>query len=167
MVSLRLLTERPLQILLFATIMAVFGLAACSNSQKKEEKKNPTKNTRQKNSQIKPGEKNSNENKSDTTKIKAITAKRGKKIAKSNGCFSCHTTNGTEKSAPTFKNLYGRKTTLKNNLTVTADSAYIAQSIKDPDAKIVKGFSPLMPPFNYLKDDQIASIIEYIKSISE
>ncbi len=171
MSSLRSISKSLPKILLFTAIAAFFFFAACSGqSQKKKntstESTTTTKNTRPQSSQTTTKEDTEQASK-DTTKTEAITAKRGKKIAKSNGCFSCHTTDGTEKAAPTFKNLYGRKTTLKNGLAVTADSAYLAQSIKDPNAKIVKGFSPLMPPFNYLEDDQIASIIAYIKSISE
>jgi cytochrome c oxidase subunit 2 len=103
----------------------------------------------------------------DTTKNNAITAAKGHKLSKTNGCFACHSIDGTKKVGPTWKDMYGRKTTLKDGSTVTADSAYIAKSITDPGAQVVKGYSPSMPSFNYLKKDQIASIIAYIKSISK
>jgi cytochrome c551/c552 len=96
-----------------------------------------------------------------------ISAAQGKKIAQNNGCFSCHSTNGKKMAGPTWKDLYGRKTTFKDGSTLTADSAYIAQSILKPKAKIVKGYAPVMPAFSYLKKDQIASLIAYIKSISK
>jgi cytochrome c oxidase subunit 2 len=103
----------------------------------------------------------------DTTKSNDITAAKGHKLAKNNGCFACHSIDGTRKTGPTWKNLYGRKTTLKDGSTVKADSAYIVKAIKDPSAQIVKGYSPSMPSFDYLKKDQIAAIIVYIKSISK
>lgn len=96
-----------------------------------------------------------------------VSAAEGKKIAQNNGCFSCHSTNGKKMAGPTWKDLYGRKTTLKDGSTLTADSAYIAQSIVKPKAKIVKGYSPVMPAFSYLKKGQIESLIAYIKSISK
>ncbi|HYW34846.1 MAG TPA: cytochrome c [Balneolaceae bacterium] len=96
-----------------------------------------------------------------------ISAARGKKIAKNNGCFSCHSTDGSKKTGPTWKNLYGRKTKLKSDSTIIADSSYIAQSIKKPKAKVVKGFMPVMPNFSYLSKAKIKSIIAYIKSISK
>jgi cytochrome c551/c552 len=96
-----------------------------------------------------------------------ITAEKGHKLAKNNGCFACHSTNGKDMTGPTWKDLYNSKTTLKDGSTVTADSAYIAKSIVDPSAQLVKGYAPTMPKFSYLKKDQIASIIAYIKSISK
>jgi len=95
-----------------------------------------------------------------------ISAAKGHKIAQSNGCFSCHSTDGSEMDGPTWKNLYGSKVQLKNDSTVIADSSYIAESIKKPTADVVKGFSPTMPSFSYLSNTKIKSIIAYIKSIS-
>lgn len=101
------------------------------------------------------------------SKFHKITASRGHEIAQSKGCFTCHSTNGTRKVGPSWKNLYGRKTALSNGKTITADSAYIATSITDPKAMIVKGYPPVMPSFSSLKKAQIESIIAYIKSISK
>jgi cytochrome c1 len=95
-----------------------------------------------------------------------ISAQKGKQIAKDNGCFACHSTDGTKMAGPTWKNLYGKTVHLKGGSTVTADSSYIKESIKEPSKQITKGFSPTMPSFSYLKDAQIKSIIAYIKSIS-
>jgi cytochrome c oxidase subunit 2 len=53
---------------------------------------------------------------------------------------------------------------LDDGSTLTADEAYIIESIREPNAKIVKGFAPGMPQFN-LSDRQIADLIEYIKTL--
>jgi cytochrome c2 len=160
---LRLISEKPSQILLFSLLTAFIFTACSGHSKKKGGKQSSAVTTPTSNSQSTTNRKAG----ADTAKTKAISASRGYKVIKSNGCLSCHTTNGTERAAPTFKNLYGRKTTLKDNSTITADSAYLAQSIEDPEAKIVKGYSAIMPKFSYLKKNQIASIIAYIKSISK
>jgi cytochrome c oxidase subunit 2 len=48
---------------------------------------------------------------------------------------------------------------------VAVDENYIRQSILQPQAKIVKGFTgATMPPF-VLKDWKIDALIEYIKSV--
>ena len=49
--------------------------------------------------------------------------------------------------------------------TITVDDAYIARSIKDPNAQVVQGFQPVMPPQANLADADIASIIAYIKTL--
>jgi hypothetical protein len=49
---------------------------------------------------------------------------------------------------------------------ITADRAYIAESIALPLAKIVKTYQGVMPPFQ-LKDSQVDDIITYMKTISK
>ena len=52
---------------------------------------------------------------------------------------------------------------LEGGTTVTADDAYIHESIIDPNAKVVKGYAPIMPSFATQVDDQkVADLIAYI-----
>jgi len=93
---------------------------------------------------------------------------RGLGLAKSQGCAACHSTDGSTLVGPTWKGLYGSQVTLTDGTTVTADDAYLRESILDPNAKIVKGFAPnLMPPTfgKTLTADQINDLIAYIKSL--
>ncbi len=82
-------------------------------------------------------------------------------------CLACHSIDGSTVVGPTWKGLYGHEVTLTDGSTVTADSDYIAESIRDPNAKVVDGFPPVMPPFTYLSDQDIADIIAYIKTLDE
>ena len=53
------------------------------------------------------------------------------------------------------------------DLAVTADTAYLLESIKSPNAKIVKGYPPnYMPPFG-LPDVEYDSLILYIQSLDK
>ena len=45
-----------------------------------------------------------------------------------------------------------------------ADETYVHESILKPQAKVVMGFNPVMPPYN-LTDKQIDAIIEYMKTL--
>jgi cytochrome c oxidase subunit 2 len=55
---------------------------------------------------------------------------------------------------------------LADGSTVTADDAYIRESILAPAAKIVAGYQPLMPPFQgQLSEEDIFSLTAYIKSL--
>ena len=50
--------------------------------------------------------------------------------------------------------------------TVTADDAYLRESILAPNAKIVAGFQPLMPTFQgQLTEEEILALTAYIKSL--
>ena len=69
-------------------------------------------------------------------------AANGKALYSSLGCSSCHSLDGSKGVGPTFKGLYGSKVKLTNGQTVTADDAYLLESIEDPDAKTVDGYSP-------------------------
>ena len=81
------------------------------------------------------------------------------------GCAVCHQAAATS-IAPTLKGLYGNKVKLQSGEIVTADDAYIRESILKPRAKIVKGYQPVMPVFEgKLTEEQITELIQYIKSI--
>jgi cytochrome c oxidase subunit II len=90
--------------------------------------------------------------------------KRGETWAKQYGCVGCHSVDGTTKVGPSWKGLYGSQVELADGATVTADDAYITESIKVPGAKIAKDFSNIMPDLK-VKDNQIADLIAYIKSL--
>ena len=94
-------------------------------------------------------------------------AKKGKALAIQ--CLSCHSVDGSPMVGPTWKGLYGEKVELEDGTTVTADDAYLTESIKDPGAKVVKGFpAGAMPPYGaILTDENIADLVAYIRSLAE
>ncbi len=90
---------------------------------------------------------------------------RGKKVYQEKICASCHTLNGEKSIGPTFKGLYGSQVAMSDDSVVTADDAYIIESIKLPQAKIVKGYESVpMPPLP-VGDEDIKALIELIKSV--
>jgi cytochrome c oxidase subunit 2 len=90
---------------------------------------------------------------------------RGQVLVVANGCAACHTINGSPGIGPTWLGLVGRTEELTDGSTVVADEAYIHESIKAPQAKIVAGFeNQLMPTYGFT-DEQIADIIAYIKTL--
>jgi cytochrome c oxidase subunit 2 len=90
---------------------------------------------------------------------------RGKALVAANGCAACHTINGGAGIGPTWFGLFGRQERLNDGSVITVDEAYIHESIKAPQAKIVAGFeNQLMPAYNF-NDEQIADIVAYIKTL--
>ncbi|GFO54968.1 cytochrome c oxidase subunit 2 [Geomonas sp. Red276] len=84
------------------------------------------------------------------------------------GCLGCHSTDGSQKVGPTFKGLYGSKVKVtrgEKKETVTADDAYLTESIKTPAAAIVEGFPPVMPAPEGITDAQVKAVVEYIKGL--
>jgi len=79
--------------------------------------------------------------------------------------FACVTCHGTGR-APAFNGIYGRPVKLTSGQTVTADEAYLRESILEPSAKIVEGYSPIMPTFKgQLSEEEILQLIAFIKSL--
>lgn len=89
---------------------------------------------------------------------------RGELLVGGNGCAACHSINGAAGVGPTWFGVAGSQVELDNGTTVTADDAYLIESIKDPKAKVVKGFGPVMPVFPFT-DQEIADIVAYIKTL--
>lgn len=89
----------------------------------------------------------------------------GRRIAAAN-CLSCHSTDGTANTGPTWKDMFGKQGTLNNGQPYTADEDYIRDSIIYPQKQIVAGFGPSMPSFIRLSDREIAALIAYMKSLS-
>ncbi len=89
----------------------------------------------------------------------------GKAIVAQEGCGGCHSIDGTKMTGPTWKGLFMSQVPLSDGRTVTANQAYITESIKDPNAKIVLGFPANVMPHFDLTDQQIADIVSYIETL--
>jgi len=89
---------------------------------------------------------------------------KGQKLVADNGCAACHSVDGAAGLGPTWFNLFGSTVELEDGSTTTADDAFLTESIKDPKAKVVKGFAPTMPVYPFT-DEDIANIIAYIKTL--
>ena len=96
-------------------------------------------------------------------------ATKGKSLFASLGCSSCHSIDGSAGAGPTLKGVFGSQVKLTNGKTVTADEAYLLESIEDPDAEIVEGFQPGIMS-SVIKPHQVAmqdaqDLIAYIKTL--
>jgi cytochrome c oxidase subunit II len=91
----------------------------------------------------------------------------GEQLATQLGCLSCHKMDGSG-VGPSWSGLFGSQVTLESGQTVTADEAYIKQSIRDPMSQIVAGYQPVMPDFDgQINDTQLTDLIDYIKSLAQ
>lgn len=78
-------------------------------------------------------------------------------------CLGCHSLDGSTEFGPTWEGLYGSNVPLQDGSTVRADDAYLAESIRDPGAKIRAGFPPTMPDDPTLTDQDVADLIAVIR----
>jgi cytochrome c oxidase subunit 2 len=90
----------------------------------------------------------------------------GEKLFAEKACITCHLADGRGR-APSLNGLYGAKVQLADGSMVTAEDAYIRESILEPKAKIVAGYQPLMPTFQgQLTEEQILDLTAYIRSLA-
>jgi cytochrome c oxidase subunit II len=103
------------------------------------------------------------------------------------GCQACHTLSESEgvRAGPTWANIYGSEVTLTDGTRLISDDDYLRESIMNPDAKIVAGYtSPsLMAAMNFetripdreaeilanegLELDIIADLIAFMQTLQE
>lgn len=90
-------------------------------------------------------------------------AAQGQQLAKSFGCLACHSVDGSKGIGPSWQGLYGKTETLEDGTRIKVDEDYIKESVLKPNAKIVKGYAPIMPTFTP-SDKELSALIAFIKS---
>ena len=100
----------------------------------------------------------------DTTGLSEQAA-RGKQISISNGCASCHGTDGQGGVGPGWEGLAGSEVELEDGSTVVADDAYLIRAIMDPAAEIRPGYS-LRMPVNNLPEADVLDIVAFINELA-
>jgi len=93
----------------------------------------------------------------------ASLAAQGYELFRRLGCSGCHAA-GSTVHAPELAGIYGRTVHLANGGAVTADEAYLRDSILLPKRDVVAGYEPIMPSFQGQVDEgQLAALISYLK----
>lgn len=94
-------------------------------------------------------------------------ADRGQRLFQDLGCRTCHFPD-RQGIGPMLSGLFGTQQRLQSGETITVDENYIRESILDPQAKIVAGFQPLMPPYRgRVNEEELMQLTAYIKSLGQ
>jgi cytochrome c oxidase subunit 2 len=90
----------------------------------------------------------------------------GQELFTRHRCDTCHN-ESSQARGPSLAGLFGQSVRLADGSEVTADEAYLRESIVNPAVKVVAGYQPVMPTFdNQLSEEQVFHLIEYVKSLS-
>ncbi len=107
---------------------------------------------------------------SNTLLAEANPGAAGRRLIEVNGCFACHSSDGSKLVGPSFKGLYEHEqnvVTDGSTRSVVANDDYIIKSIYEPDADVVEGYrkGQMLSYKNQLSEQEIQQIIEYLKTI--
>ena len=91
----------------------------------------------------------------------AVAAEDGAVLYRRAGCAGCHEVGAV---APSLAGLAGRTVMLADGRSVTADAAYLRESILDPGVKVVATYPPSMPSYRgHLSDAQVSTLVQYLQ----
>ncbi len=91
----------------------------------------------------------------------------GRKLVNDLGCVACHATDQKRLVGPGWGGLAGSEVELADGTKVKADEAYLIESIRNPDAKVVAGYPPhVMPSYDALVNEaDMQAIVAYLSSL--
>ena len=97
---------------------------------------------------------------------------KGEQLFNQFACVGCHSVSGQPMIGPALNGLPGTTVQLMDGSTIPVDAAYLRESILDPDAKIVDGFSPGMMAAaisayqsELSREENISAVVAYIESL--
>jgi len=88
----------------------------------------------------------------------------GRVLFTSQGCAHCHKLDDRDFIGPNLVGLFGSTVALTDGTSVTADRAYLVESIVKPAARKVAGKSAVMPP-RTLSAQQVDDLVAFIESL--
>lgn len=89
----------------------------------------------------------------------------GAQLFEKHRCITCHNP-ASASMGPEIP--FGAPVKLADGSTVIADEEYIRESILRPNAKVVAGYTSIMPTYQgQITEEEIIQIIEYIKSMNQ
>jgi cytochrome c oxidase subunit 2 len=92
-------------------------------------------------------------------------AQNGERLFASLSCAACHNAR-PDARGPNLANVYGAKLMLASGGTVTADDAYLRESILNPSQHVTQGYQPIMPTYQgQISEEGVIALVEYIKNL--
>jgi cytochrome c oxidase subunit 2 len=84
-----------------------------------------------------------------------------------NNCATCHSVDGSRVVGPSFKGIWGNNRQFESESDLVVNAEYIRESIVNPQAKIVKGYTAQkMNSFaGQFSEKELGYIVEYLKTL--
>ena len=97
----------------------------------------------------------------------SASATRGAAVFEANGCYACHSVDGSKKIGPSLLGVWGRPQQLGDGSSVVVDRDYVYESILNPQAKLVDGYADAaMPSYQDLvTEDDLSALADYLETL--
>lgn len=80
-------------------------------------------------------------------------------------CMSCHKQDSADRLVgPGLKGIFGREEKMADGTTIIVDEAYLIESLKEPNAKVVDTYPPAMTPQTFT-DLELKQLVAYLKTL--
>ena len=89
-------------------------------------------------------------------------AGNGALLFQAKGCSTCHTIKGVAESGSIGPNLTGLARVAGERMSGMTATEYVVQSVREPSAFTVSGFSPGVMPVLELSDAQVQSLVTFL-----
>ena len=158
-----IVTGNRIYLMMLVSVLTLFVLAACN------EKQIPTQVPTE--FHPTPADAVQRSEPTDTTVNKAETTAStstgdvmaGEQLFSANGCTACHSTGEDTIIGPGLSGVYVRA----GERTAFDADGYIEQSIREPGAFVVDGFTAgLMPTFDELSESELIDLVAYLKTLN-
>ena len=97
----------------------------------------------------------------------SASATRGAELFEANGCYACHSVDGSKKIGPTLLGVWGQQQLLGDGSSVVVDRDYVYESILNPQAKLAQGYDDVaMPSYeDLLTEDDLSALTDYLETL--
>ncbi len=158
------MTGNRINLMIFAVILMLLVLAGCNEKQIPTQvpvEFHPTAADAVERSQ---GTGTTSSKTEDASRQLAGDPLSGEQLFADNGCTACHSTGEETIIGPGLAGIYARSEGRVDSRTA---EAYIEESIREPGAFVVDGFTEgLMPSFDDLSASEITDLIAYLKTLN-
>ncbi len=96
----------------------------------------------------------------------ASLAQNGERLFASLGCISCHSGEASARG-PNLAQVYGSRLQMSDGSTITANDAFLRETILNPSTRMISGYAPIMPTYQgQVSEEGLIDLVEYIKNLN-
>ncbi len=98
----------------------------------------------------------------------AQLALEGERVNRAFGCISCHSSNGSQMTGPTYLNMFGSIRRMRDGQMRVADAAYIRRAIEDPGAEILDRYPNQMVSYkHHFNESRYDALVAYFQTLAD